>query len=648
MRASGFLSLFISLLTISLHAQTNKEEVLFTIDDEPVYTSEFLRVYNKNLDLVQDESQKNIDAYLELFVNYKLKLKEAHVLGFDKKRNYIRELSNYKKQLAKSFMREPEVTDALVEEAYQRISFDINANHILVKLEETANPQDTLLAYNKINSIRNRALNEGFEKVRQDVHNGQTIYGEKLGYFSGFKMVYNFETAAFNTKVGDISEPFRTRFGYHIVNVIDKRPSRGERTVAHIMLQTKSDNKENLEVKINEIYQKLNQGEDFGALAKQFSEDKSTSKNGGKLSPIVGGQLRSQKFEDVAFGLQNVGDYSKPFKSEYGWHIIKLYNKKPVPEFQTIKAELTQKVERDDRSKLIDAALISKLKVKYNITEKPDLSYFVSILNDSYFNKNWFLPPSFVGKKDLVVIGNRTLSYKNFGNYLVRSQQNVSAKIPFKTIVDNAYNNFLNENILRYHENNLEFENEDFANIVSEYRDGLLLFDLMENTIWNSSLNDTVGIKNYYDKNKSNYFSEEKIDAIVASSSSKKILKQVSKFLKKGSEEAEIKSMVNTENAINILFTSGELRKPHQALPETIEFKEGVSPIYKHNDNYVVVKINKVIPSKQLTLVEAKGLVTSDYQEQKEHNWIKALHNKYQVKINKEALKKVETQLNNN
>ncbi|KJD33602.1 peptidylprolyl isomerase [Tamlana nanhaiensis] len=648
MRVSGFLTLLLTVFCIKLNAQTQQNEILFTVDETPVYTSEFLRVYNKNLDLVQDESQKDVDAYLKLFVNYKLKLKEAYALGYDKGASYLRELSNYKKQLAKSFMKDTKVTDALVEEAYERISYDINANHILVKLAETASPQDTLAAYKKIETLRDRALKEGFEKVRQEVHNGQTIYGEKLGYFSGFKMVYNFETAAFNTPVGNISKPFRTRFGYHIVNVLDKRPSRGERTVAHIMLVNKSNSTESPEAKIQDIYQKLNQGENFEALAKQFSDDKSTASNGGKLAPIVGGQLRSQEFEDVAFSLENVGDYSKPFQSAYGWHIVKLYNKKPIPDFESIKPELINKVERDDRSKLIDEALTSKLKDHYNITTSPDLSYFESILTNDYFNRTWALPEDFQVGNPLVKIGKRQFSYKHFGDYLVRAQRALTPKTSLKALVASKYDSFLNENLVRYHENNLEDENEEFANIVTEYRDGLLLFDLMEKNIWNAASKDTLEVKAFYENHKTNYISEEKIDAVVASSSNKKALKKVANWFKKGYDIEKIKPLVNTEDNIVVLFSSGILDKNHQTLPENLVFQKGISKILKHNDAYVVVKTNDILPKKQQTFTEAKGAVINDYQQEKETNWVNSLHEKYQVKINEEVLEKVKNQIKNN
>ncbi|GAA4235859.1 peptidylprolyl isomerase [Postechiella marina] len=638
------------MLFSQLNAQKTNNDVLFVVGGEPVYTSEFLRVYNKNLDLVQDESQKDVDEYLKLFTNYKLKLKEARALGFDKKPAYLRELKNYKKQLAKNFLTDTKVTNALIEEAYERISYDIKASHILIKVSENASPQDTLVAYNNIVSLRNRALQEGFENVRTSVHNGKSIYGEDLGYFSGFKMVYKFESMAFNTPVGEISKPFRTQFGYHIINVIEKRKSRGECTVAHIMVVDKKEDTiaNNAEIRINEIYKKLNQGEVFEALAKQFSDDRSSASKGGQMAPFSSGQISSKIFEDTAFSLKNNGDVSQPIKSKFGWHIIKLIDKKPIASFKDMKSELENKVKRDSRSKLIDDALHDKLKVKYSVKPNPEaLAYFTSILNDDYYKRTWRLPNNFDNDKPLVKIGNKQITYKAFGDALVRNQKGIRNKEPFVNLVSNAYNNFLNTSLVNYQEDNLENENTEFAYIVNEYRDGLLLFDLMETTIWNSAKNDTLGIQNYYKTNKDNYIWPERVDAIVASSANQNVLKKVSKLLAKNKELSEIKETVNTNGDVNVIFTTGEMEANHQALPNHFKFEKGISKIYKHNDAFIVVKVKEVLPKKQKTLKEAKGLVTSDYQVFKEDNWLKTLRAKYKVEINKEALAKVKQKIKN-
>lgn len=650
MKVNGLFILLFSIVLFNVSGQTESKNVLFTLDGEPVYVSEFLRVYNKNLDLVQEESQKNVDAYLSLFTNYKLKLKEAQALKLHEKQTYINELDSYRKQLAKSFIADPKVTDALVEEAYERVSNDVKASHILVKVSANANSKDTLAAFNTITKLRERTLAEGFEKVRQEVHNGQTVFGEDLGYFSGFKMVYAFENVAFNTNVGAISKPFRTQFGYHILNVQDKRKSRGERTVAHIMVVEKPGDSlaEKPENRIQDIYKKLKQGEAFEALAKQFSDDGSSAPNGGKLAPFTSGQINSPEFEGTAFGLTEIGEESQPFKTAYGWHIVKLLDKKEVAAFDALKPELEQKIKRDDRSKVIDNALYSSLKTKYKVPDtNPALSYFESILNADYYANNWKLPKNFTGNKTLLKIGNKTLSYNDFGDYLVAGQNAIFDKLDFKTLVLKQYNTFINTNVVAYQEDNLESENEEYAHIVAEYRDGLLLFDLMETTIWNTAKTDSLQIQNYFSGNKSKYTTPKRVDAVVASSKSEKTLKKVEKLLKKGTDLARIKSLINKNGKIDLIFTIDTMDVNHQALPKGFEFKKGISKIYNHSNGFVIVQVHEVLPETQKTFEEAQGLVVTDYQAYKEENWLKELAEKYKVVVNQEALTHVKAQIKN-
>ncbi|WP_452231415.1 peptidylprolyl isomerase [Lacinutrix sp. MEBiC02595] len=640
-----FLTLFLLAFTISFQAQDQSKDVLFTVDQEPVYASEFIRVFNKNLDLVKDESQKDVDAYLKLFVNYKLKLKEAKTLGFDTMPKYKRELSNYKSQLAKNYLTDNKVTDALVKEAYERISNEVNASHILIRVDENASPKDTLVAYNDLLKLRDRVLQEGYKAVQKEVHDGKTVYAEDLGYFSGFKMVYAFENVAFNTEIGVVSLPFRTQFGYHIIHVLDKRKSRGQREIAHIMINLE---KEDAESRIQDIYKKLQQGEDFASLAKQFSEDKSTSTKGGKLSPFSSGELRSQEFEDQAFAIEKEGTYTTPFKSDFGWHVMKLIKKIETAPFEDMKATLEAKVKRDSRSKLISTSRINKLKQRYAISNvDSDLAYFTSILNTEFYNGKWKAPLGFETEKAFVKIENKQFTYSDFANFLIKSQRSKSVKqLPFKDIVANAYATFLDESILAYQEENLEFENEDFANILGEYRDGLLLFDLMDNEIWKAAANDSVAVQAFYAANKENYFFNERVNAVVASSAKKKDIHKVSKLLKKGKTIEEIKSTVNTKDQVHVIFTSGLMDAEHQALPEGFSFKKGVSKVCNHNGSFVVVEVNEVLPKAFKTLEEAKGKVSSDFQDAKEKNWLLELKNKYPVSINQEVLTIVKSKLN--
>ena len=379
-----------------LFAQT--KEVLFTIDNHPYYTDEFIRVYNKNLDLVKDDSQKDLDKYLDLFLGYKLKVEKANKIGLQNGTSYQNELKSYRNQLSKNYVNDSKVTNELVHEAYDRMQQEVRASHILVLVDEGASPQDTLKAYNKVLDVKKRLdAGEDFIKVAQQFSEDPSVKENNgdLGYFSAFRMVYPFENAAYKTKLGQISKPFRTRFGYHIIKVVDKRVNRGEVTVAHIMILKQNDAAQNEKAKttIDDIYKKIQQGESFESLAQQFSEDKSSSAKGGVLQRFGSGQLSSEEFENVAFELKDKNQISVPFQSQFGWHIVKLIEKHPVRTFDDMKFELEEKIRKDERSLLITNSLAKKLRAKYTFTKDSKLIATIKgLVNDEFYTQTWVVP----------------------------------------------------------------------------------------------------------------------------------------------------------------------------------------------------------------------------------------------------------------
>lgn len=638
--------LLFALLALNFSFAQEKDQVLLTVDGEPVMTSEFLRVYNKNLDLVKDESQKDIDGYLKLFTEYQLKLKEAKRLKLHEDANYQREFIRYKRQLTKNYLSENKVTDALIEEAYERSKIDVSASHALVRLDE--NTKDTTDAYNQVLKLRERILKEGFDAVKKDAHNGNTVFLEDLGYFSAFKMVYDFENAAYNTAKGEISMPFRTRFGYHVVKVNDRRPSRGTLTAAHIMVANQQkDSLLNPKQRIMEIYQKLQQGEKFEALAKQFSDDKSSASRGGKLAPFKSGQLSSVKFEDQAFALNNDEDVSKPFETTYGWHIVKRIKLKPIESFEDLKPELQSKVERDTRSKLINEAMVNELKKRYQISYNTEVKqYFKSLLSNEFFTRSWRLPEDFEKDKTLFSINGRAFTYNEFGRHLMSAQHAYTSRaIAFENVVDKEYAAFFEKSILQYREDNLEMENKDFANILKEYRDGLLLFDLMEKEVWNRAAKDTIGLEAYYEKHKTKYQWSDRVNIVMASSADESVIKKVLKMMKKGKSEEDIKATLNTEFKQNVIFTNGVFNVGDAKLPSNFEMKQGVSDIYNHNESFHAIDVKEVLTAGVKTLEEAKGNVINDYQTQLEADWIDGLYKRFKVEVNNEALQAVKAKI---
>ena len=495
--------LFFLTLSYNFVISQSEKDLLFTVNDSSVYIDEFQRVYNKNIDLINDPNQKNIDNYLDLFINYKLKLAEAYNLGMHKQDNYLKELSKYSKQLQTTYLTDKETENKFLKEAYERTRYEVSVSHVLIRLDEFEKDSG---AINKLNNLR-QAFSKLTTKEFNDKYNLEDkMIVEDLGYFSAFKMIYEFENIAYKTDVNDVSFPFRTKFGYHILKVNDKRISLGEINVGHIMIYK---NKKDSNKKINNILDSINSGTSFEYLAKKYSEDKNSSFKGGRLNPFSSGQINSIPFEKAAFDLKNKGDYSKPIETKYGWHIIKLYSKNDTKSYDDIKYELLNKLKKSSRFNFISDSFYYSLLKKYNLDyDNKALTYFNSIIDASFFEKNWKIPEDLDEEKSLVTIINKTFSYLDFATYLEENQSKNSNMMSDDFIKD-KYKSFLNSEMLEVYKNNLENDNAEYRGVIKEYREGLLLFNLMQDKIWTYNESDSLKLKEFYTANKSEYNSFE-------------------------------------------------------------------------------------------------------------------------------------------
>ena len=431
-----------SLLSFS---QFNETDILFSVNNEPVLAGEFVRVYNKNIDLVEDESQKDVDNYLQLYINYKLKLSYAYSRELHKNDNYRKELKKYTNQLESTFLTDKVTQEKLLLEAYERTKYEVNVSHVLIRIEEEDN--DTIDAYNNILKLRKLLLKNHIDSLIKNYHNGKDLIVEDLGYFSAFKMIYKFENVAYNTRIGEVSMPFRTRFGYHILKVSDKRNS------------------------LNKL--------------------------------------------------------------------------KPIGEMKSI---LLNKIKRSSRSSIISHSFYAMLLDKYNLNyENKNLKYFLSIINDS-----WEILDTLQEEKFLIKIHNKNYNFSDFATYIERNKRSINSKNK-EDVVFRMYKDFINKKVLETYEDNLEDENLEYRYILKEYKEGLLLFDLMQEKIWNVASNDSINIKEFYQSNKSKYSSfDDNMGEIISDYQdflennwiaelkennsviiNKKILKRIKKSLKK-------------------------------------------------------------------------------------------------------------------
>ncbi len=643
-------SVVLLLIAFLGYAQQNSKQVLFTIDKTPFYTDEFLRVYQKNLDLVKDESQKDLNNYLDLFLAYKLKIQKAYKLNLHQDLKHVNELKSYKDQLSKKYLTDTKVTDELIAEALERSKFEIKASHILIQFPE-GDKNDTIEAYKKIADIRQQILKGAdFNKLASTLSEDPSARENKgnLGYFSAFRMIYPFETAAYKTPVGEVSEIIKTQFGYHILFIHDKRPSRGDVTVAHIMLSSFGDEekfKQN-ESKINDIYQKLLQGEDFAALASQFSDDKNTAIRGGAMDRISSGDISSIEFEDVAFST-NENEFSKPFRTAYGWHIVKVLQKHPSKSIDEQKTDIANKIERDERSRLISESFNNHLRKKFKHSlDNANYQRIFKTLTDSVYVGSWQKPENakpFSGK--FLTIEKKVINGETFLSFLEQNQKNRDQTKPLSAWLKNQYNSFLNNQLNEYNLDNLENEFEDFAHVMQEYKEGLLLFDLMEKEIWDKAKNDSIGLQKIFNLHKDKYVWNTRYNVQVFSSVNKNQVEQAKKMLQAKKTIQEIKEALNTEDKLNIMVNEGLYEKDHGVFPKSYDFTAGISEVIEQNNYFFLINLIETLPQSPKTFEEAKGRVINEYQQILETNWVGELKKEFKVDLNNAVFETVKNQL---
>ena len=652
MRMKCFIFFVMLGFSSSMLGQGFKKEVLFSIDNKPYYSDEFSRIYNKNIDLVKDESQKDLNQYLDLFIGYKLKIAKAYKLELNKNPKYVAELSSYRTQLAKNYLTDSKVTQELLEEAYNRYLSEIKASHILILADENASPTDTLKAYNQIVEIRKKIQNGAdFETLAIENSQDPSAKDNKgnLGYFSVFRMVYPFESAAYNTKKGEVSKIIRTKFGYHIIKVTDIRKNRGEISVAHIMLMKQNDatSEEKSKTIINDIYKKIQQGENFGDLAKQFSEDKSTSDKNGVINRFASGQLSSAEFEDMAFALSKQKPLSVPFQSDFGWHIIKFQEQYPVKSLKEMTSELEEKIKKDERSRKISNSVNNKLRKEFPIQRDNNLYTAIKkIVATDLKRETWKKPTDKIFEKKLFAIKNKTVTATKFVDFLDNQRKGfLSSKINDNILVDNTYELFVDSELNQYYNDNLETKFAEFGYIMDEYRDGLLLFDLMEKEIWEKSKNDSIGLQKFYDINKDKYRWKNRVDISILSSTKLDFIAKAQKMLKENKSIEFIKEQLNTADNVEVMQNQGIYELENPIVPKNVKFELGLTDIVKQGEYYFVSKVNKLLFEGTKTLNECKGKLVNDYQQYLEENWVSDLKKEFTILVNQDAFVKAKKEI---
>lgn len=633
----------------SLWAQTDfSDKTLFTVADDTVTAGEYMAVYNKNRNLGEDIDPKTPREYLDMYINFKLKVYQAKEMGMDTLPGFVNEYNSYRDQLAKPYLRDKDVTAELIDEAAQRMQTDVRASHIMVMIPKGASPEDTAEAYNEILNIKNK-ITKGADFAEMARQFSDDTYSAKqggdLGYFTVFNMVYPFENAVYNADLGELVGPVRTRFGYHLIKKTDERKARGEILVNHILLisneKTGDAQKAAAQKKIQEIYEELENGADFETLARQYSEDKSSAKNGGRMVSFGINKMYIE-FEDAAFALENPGDYSKPVKTDIGWHIIQLVEKFDVPTKEEAYDDLKSKIDRDMRSQQSRISIIKKLKKEYNFREYPSVIKQAKAQVDESYLKGKYKPGQIkYADQTLFEFANKKYTVSDFLNHLATHRGGGAKEASLSTVVSEAYNRYVDDQIIAYEKTQLKKKYPEYRLLSREYFEGILLFDLTEKEVWRKSVTDTIGLQAYYDDNKEGYQWKERYKAYIIDAATAKQAKKSAKQLKKGVEMLEVERAMNEESELNVKIDSNVYEAGTNTLIDSSEKEIGFTKPIEKDGRYFVVGITEIIPAGTKSFEEARGLVISDYQKYLEDQWIKNLKESYEVEVNQDVLEKV-------
>ncbi|MDP4203898.1 MAG: peptidylprolyl isomerase, partial [Bacteroidota bacterium] len=653
-----------------LAAQNGDDPVLMTIKGNPIHKSEFEYLYNKN-NTQNTLDKKSLAEYLVLFENFKMKVLEAEALGMDTTKAFLEELSGYRRQLNPVYLTDTATQNSLVKEAYDRLKEDVDVSHILIRLAPNATPDDTLAAYNKIAAIRERIARaprtikpkcgfftklfgkckpttiepENFNEVARKESEDPSAAENSghLGYITGFMTIYPFESVAYNTPVGQISSPIRTSYGYHIIKVDGRRPSRGKLQVAHIMKFAQKDApdsiKNKMKVVIDSLYREVKNGADFGALARKSSDDKSSAVNGGML-PWFGSGNMVKEFEDAAFQLQK-GEISRPVLSPYGWHIIKLIDTKQLEPLAEKRAEIERRIQRDDRANIITQSFINKLKAQYNYKNNiAALAPFYQLAEKYSLKDSAFINATEHMEGTMATFNDQTLTQCDFAFFLNRYPN--SQQTDKKSMIDEKFQQFTNTALVNYKDEQLEKEYPDFGNLMREYHDGILLFNISNEKVWDKATRDTKGLETFFRTYRSNYtWAEPHFKGWVISCKNEATKAKAMELIAKAPKDSLDNYLIAKLNKDTIVakVEKGLYVKGDNNAVDKFEFKSGN---FAPNKAYpVVFTYGKILKNGPESYSDVMGILTSDYQAYLEDQWMKELRRKYPVVIDQKTLKSI-------
>ncbi|HQG62963.1 MAG TPA: peptidylprolyl isomerase [Bacteroidales bacterium] len=637
---SSILLVLLLLIPAVCRAQGLNDSTLMTIAGIKIEAGEFIRMYNKSY---EPGKLPDPESYLQQYIVFRLKVADAISDGIDTTREFINELSGYRNQLAQNYLTDTKTREKLIQKMYDRSLLEINAYHILINCPEGAKPVDTLNAWNKAAAVKQRILRgESFEQVARSTSDDPSVRlnGGNLGYFTVFQMITPFEDAAYSLKKGSVSDPVRTPYGYHIIKVTDRKPSRGKILVAHIMKSappgiTEKEEKE-AEESINKIYEELLKGASFSELARKYSDHKQSAVNGGKLDWFGAGEIVTE-FAEAAFSIRDTGQYTKPVRSSYGWHIIKLLDRKAPGSFEESRSYLESRINQSYLNSLSKRSFINTLKKEYKFRINPTVfNWFVSNTDTLIINGLSKYNRSSIPGGYLYSFADQRLSARDFAAYIEKRKSMIVTTDP-AIFINRSIEAISNDQLIQYENSILEKKYPDFRYLINEFHDGILLFNISEKKIWSRAQEDSAGLIRYYDEHKDDFLTRKGIEASIytlhLAGGDKKLASIYRKYSRRKEGDRLMIEKINGKNDSLLVITKKIWYEGDDPDLDKIQWIKGKQNIRMGNFPAIII-INRLIDPVPKPFSEVEAEMISGYQDYLEKEWIEQLRAKYTVKIN--------------
>ena len=648
-----FFASFVFVFGLTLVVYGQSDPILFSVNNKPVHLSEFNYIYSKTNGDKADYSRASLEEYLELYQNFKLKVERAREMQLDTIPSLQRELAGYRRQLANSYLVDKEVTERLVQEAYERSLKDVNISHIMVTVKPNASEKEIAIAEQKLMNVKKKLdAGQSFEELAKEFSEDKNTKdnGGALGYFTalfpdGF---YALESAAYETKVGQVSDIVRTALGFHLVKVNEIRDARGQMEVAHILIRKDPKDPNSsaaAKAKIDSLNQAIKAGTAFEDVAKQNSEDKRTAQKGGYIG-FIGIRQVSKDFEDAAFALENDGDLTMPVESSIGWHIIKRVSKKPVESADIAKRRIQTKMQENkkksknpkyNRLNTAEQSMINRIKKEGNFTEnKGIIKSFVASLDSTFVTYKWKASKD----KPSDVVFTLGTDYKTtlaeFEDFCQRNSKRMrmGTRMERGALVDLIYDEFVRENCLKYEESQLDVKYPEFKSLMREYEEGILLFEATKILVWDKASQDSVGLVDFHSTRKANYTWNQR--AVTSKYTVKAGNEEEVEKIRKDARKKPADTVLEKYNKEEPIVTADEeiFEKGKSRMPRGLEWRAGaVSDVTVNQRSKASIfhKIEEILPPSEKTLKEARGYVIADYQDYLDKKWLEELRSTYKI-----------------